>query len=438
MWPTKTSSPRRIAEVAHADTTDHLDSEPRVLFTRCMDDVVPPSRPEILAAAELLEPVIQRTPVQFSESLSRIAGVDVWLKCENLQSGGSFKIRGAFVRMSRLSAAEREAGVLAASAGNHAQGVALAARRLGMKATIYMPERAALPKIAATEGYGAEVRLAGATVDEALVAAKAEAARTGQTIIHPFDHRDIVLGQATMGLEILEQVPDARHVLVPTGGGGLLAGIGSAVAALAVDAPQVIGVQAEGAAAYPESLRLGVPTPLGHMQTMADGIAIARPGDITLPLVQRTVKQVLTVSEEEIARALLLLVERAKLVVEPAGAVGVAALLGRRNTWQGPVVTVLSGGNIDPLMLNSVLQHGLVHAGRYLHLRFQSPDSPGQLAQILEQVAVLGANVLSVEHNRTSASLRIGEVEIIIELETRGPKHVQRIISELRPMGAVP
>ncbi|MDI9627361.1 MAG: threonine ammonia-lyase [Acidobacteriota bacterium] len=403
-----------------------------------MDDVVPPSPDEIVAAAQLLEPVIQRTPVQSSASLSRIAGVDVWLKCENLQSGGSFKIRGAFVRMSRLSPSERAAGVLAASAGNHAQGVALAARRLGMKATIYMPERAALPKIAATEGYGAEVRLVGETIDEALVAAKAEAARTGQTIIHPFDHRDIVLGQATIGLEILEQVPGARHVLVPTGGGGLLAGIGCAIAAFSELGPQVIGVQAEGAAAYPESLRLGVPTPLGHMQTMADGIAVARPGDITLPLVQRTAKQVLTVSEEEIARALLLLVERVKLVVEPAGAVGVAALLEHKRTWDGPVVVVLSGGNIDPLMLNSVLQHGLAHAGRYLHLRFRSPDLPGQLARILEQVAALGANVLSVEHYRTSAALRIGEVEIVLELETRGPKHVQRIIAELGPVDAIP
>lgn len=417
-----------------------------------MDDVVPLGKDEILAAADSLAPVIQRTPVEFSESLSKMAGVDVWLKCENLQKGGSFKVRGAYVRMSRLSASERRAGVLAASAGNHAQGVALAARRLGVKATIYMPEQAALPKIAATESYGAKVRLEGQTVDESLAAAKAEAARTGQTVIHPFDHRDVVLGQATLGAEVLEQVPDARHILVPTGGGGLLAGIGSAVAALARTPPEVVGVQAEQAAAFVQSLQLGHPVPLEQMRTMADGIAVGRPGDVTLPIVRRVIGRLLTVTEEEIARALLLLMERAKLVVEPAGAVGVAALLNQRGSartaswsptaetgggegrWQGPVVAILSGGNIDALMLTNVLQHGLAHAGRYLHLRLESRDAPGQLAAILQRVAALGANVLSVEHNRTSPRLRIGQVEVILELETRGPRHATRIREELRTL----
>lgn len=417
-----------------------------------MDDVVPLGKDEILAAADSLAPVIQRTPVEFSESLSKMAGVDVWLKCENLQKGGSFKVRGAYVRMSRLSASERRAGVLAASAGNHAQGVALAARRLGVKATIYMPEQAALPKIAATESYGAKVRLEGQTVDESLAAAKAEAARTGQTVIHPFDHRDVVLGQATLGAEVLAQVPDARHILVPTGGGGLLAGIGSAVAALARTPPEVVGVQAEQAAAFVQSLQLGHPVPLEQMRTMADGIAVGRPGDVTLPIVRRVIGRLLTVTEEEIARALLLLMERAKLVVEPAGAVGVAALLNQRGSartaswsptaetgggegrWQGPVVAILSGGNIDALMLTNVLQHGLAHAGRYLHLRLESRDAPGQLAAILQRVAALGANVLSVEHNRTSPRLRIGQVEVILELETRGPRHATRIREELRTL----
>lgn len=400
-----------------------------------MDEAVPLTGQEILDAAEALAPVLQRTPVQFSESLSRLAGVDVWLKCENLQNGGSFKIRGAYLRMSRLTPAERAAGVLAASAGNHAQGVALGARRLGIRATIYMPEQAALPKIAATEAYGAEVRLVGLTVDEALAAARAEAERTGQTVIHPFDHRDVVLGQATLGAEVLEQVPAARHVLVPTGGGGLLAGVASAAAALAEAPPEVVGVQAEQAAAFVESLRVGRPVPLASMRTMADGIAVGCPGDVPLSLIMRSVGRVLTVSEEQIARALLLLMERAKLVVEPAGAVGVAALLERR-AWAGPVAVVLSGGNIDPLMMTSVLQHGLAHAGRYLHLRLESRDSPGQLAAILQRVAALGANVLSVEHNRTSPTLRIGQVEIILELETRGPKHAARIAEDLRAFTA--
>lgn len=414
-----------------------VDTAPPVPFTDPMDDVAALSRDEILEAAKVLAPVAQNTPVQFSESLSRIAGAEVWLKCENLQSGGSFKIRGAYLRMTRLTERERAAGVLAASAGNHAQGVALAARRLGMKATIYMPERAALPKIAATEGYGAEVRLFGNTVDEALVEAKAEAARTGQTVIHPFDHRDVVLGQSTLGPEILAQVPGVRQILVPTGGGGLLAGIGSAVACFGGGA-EVIGVQAEDAAAYPESLRVGSPVTLQRMQTMADGIAVACPGDVPLALIRHTVGEVMTVSEEQIARALLLLVERAKLVVEPAGAVGVAALLAEGRRWDGPVVAVLSGGNIDPLMLNSVLQHGLAHAGRYLHMRLQLRDAPGQLAAILEKVAALGANVLSVEHNRTSPSLRMGEVEITLELETRGTKHAARITEELQAFGGRP
>lgn len=409
-----------------------VDTARGVPLTCPMDTVVPLSWDEIRDAATVLAPVVHRTPVEFSESLSRIAGTEVWLKCENLQSGGSFKIRGAYLRMSRLSAKEQAAGVLAASAGNHAQGVALAARRLGMKATIYMPERAALPKVAATEGYGAKVRLVGDTVDEALVAARAQAARTGQTIIHPFDHRDVVLGQATVYPEIAEQVPSARHILVPTGGGGLLAGIAQAAACSGDGRPEVIGVQAEGAAAYPESLRAGHPIALGRMQTMADGIAVGCPGDVPLELIRATVGEIRTVSEDVIAKALLFLVERAKLVVEPAGAVGVAALLQGGRPWDGPVVAVLSGGNIDPLMLDNVLQHGLAHAGRYLHMRLQSRDAPGQLAAILEKVAALGANVLSVEHNRTSPSLPMGQVEITLGLETRGPKHAARIRKALR------
>lgn len=383
------------------------------------------------AAAELAD-VVHRTPVEYSRSLSESAGTEVWLKCENLQSGGSFKIRGAYTRMVRLSERERRDGVIAASAGNHGQGVALAARRLGIPATVYMPEGAALPKVEATRSYGATVRLVGATVDETLAAVREEAARSGRTIIHPFDHRDVVLGQATLGAEILEQVPGARQVVVPAGGGGLLAGVGSAVACMAGRGTEVIGVQAAGAAALPESLRHGRPVPLTAMETMADGIAVGCPGSVPLDLIARTVAGILTVTDEEISQALLLLAERAKLVVEPAGAAGVAGLLHAAGRWDGPVVVVLSGGNIDPLVLTRVLRHGLVGAGRYLHLRVQARDTPGHLARLLAQVAADGANVLSVDHNRTAPSLAMGEVEITIEAETRGPDHAAQVVAGLR------
>src|SRR5699024_2458713 len=334
----------------------------------------------IRQAAEVLRPVVQRTPVEYSGALSARAGCEVWLKCENLQTGGSFKIRGSYIRMSRLPPEQRRAGVLAASAGNHAQGVALAARMLGISATIYMPEGAALPELAATRGYGAQVRIHGRTVDEALREARAEAERTGQVVIHPFDHEDIVLGQATLALELAEQVPTARTVLVPTGGGGLLAGVAAATHATLGPHVQVVGVQAEGAAAYPASLAAGHPIPLNTMHTMADGIAIGRPGQVPLQIVREHVQLVDTVSEEDLSRALLVLTERAKLVVEPSGAAGVAELMRRPGGWDGPVVAILTGGNVDPLVLLKVLRHGMSAAGRYLQFKARVPDTPGSLA----------------------------------------------------------
>jgi threonine dehydratase len=373
--------------------------------------------------------------VEESAALSMAAGTRVVLKCENLQRGGSFKIRGAYLRMSRLSPAEASQGVVAASAGNHAQGVALAARSLGIDAVVYMPEGAALPKIAATKGYGATVRIHGRSVDEALVEARAEADRTGRTLIHPFDHLDVVTGQATLGLEIAEQVPDARTVIVPTGGGGLLAGVATALhGALGPDV-RVIGVQAEGAAAYPESLAQGRPVALTTMHTMADGIAIGCPGDVPLGIVAQEVSHVETVTEEELSEALLLLAERAKLVVEPSGAAGVAALLNHPGQWQGPVVIVLSGGNIDPLVLMRVLQHGLVAAGRFLQVNVRVEDTPGHLAQLLADLARQGANVLSVAHVRTDATLAVDEVDIAVEIETRGPDHCDDVVQTLRTSG---
>lgn len=390
---------------------------------------------EVREAARVLADVVWRTPVEESTALSRIAGTRVILKCENLQRGGSFKIRGAYLRMSRLSPQERARGVVAASAGNHAQGVALAAAALGIDAVVYMPIGAALPKIAATKGYGATVRMYGSTVDEALVEARAEAERSGRTVIHPFDHIDIVTGQATLGLEIAEQVPDVRTVIVPTGGGGLLAGVATALHGALGERVRVVGVQAEGAAAYPASLAQGHPVALERMHTMADGIAIGCPGEVPLEIVAHQVERVETVTEEEISRALLLLTERAKLVVEPSGAAGVAALRNHAGEWDGPVVVVLSGGNVDPLVLMRVLQHGLVAAGRYLQVKVRTQDTPGHLARLLADLAEQGANVLTVGHVRTDASLAVDEVDIAVEIETRGAEHCTELLERLHAAG---
>lgn len=389
----------------------------------------------IQAAAHELDGVAQRTPMEYSGALSAIAGAQVYLKCENLQTGGSFKIRGAYTRMAGLSEEQKSTGVLAASAGNHAQGVALAARMLGIDATVYMPVDAALPKVAATAGYGAHIRRFGATVDEALTEARAEEQRTGKVVIHPFDHPDIITGQASIALEIAEQVPDVRTVVVPTGGGGLLAGVGMALGATLGRPVEVVGVQAAGAAAYPASLEAGRPVPLTSMHTMADGIAIGTPGQVPLDIIRDSVARVETVTEEEISQALLLLTERAKQVVEPSGAAAVAALMHRTGAYEGPVVAILSGGNIDPLVLMRVLRHGMVAAGRYLQVHVRVPDTPGNLAQLLARLADLDANVVEVGHVRTAADLAVDEVDIAVECETNGAEHCRQVLSELQHQG---
>lgn len=389
---------------------------------------------DVEEAREVLADIAVRTPMEESRWLSALAGGPVSLKCENLQRTGSFKIRGAYVRISRLSAEERAHGVVAASAGNHAQGVALAATTLGIASTVFMPEGAPIPKEKATRGYGADVRFHGRYLEDALVEARRFADETGAVLIHPFDHRDIVAGQGTAGLEVLEQEPDVRTVLVPTGGGGLLAGMAIAIKALRPDV-RVVGVQAEGAAAFPGSLRAGVPVPLDTMTTMADGIAVGRPGDITFTAVQEHCDEIVTVSEESLSRALLALVERAKMVVEPAGAAAVAAILDDPTAFETPAVAVLSGGNIDPLLLSKVIRHGLVAAGRYLYLRVVIPDLPGGLAALLHEVGEAGANVLEVAHERISPSLTLNEVEVLVQLETRGVEHAETVMARLRERG---
>lgn len=392
------------------------------------------SMADVEAARELLRDVVRPTPLEDSRWLAGRVGGRVHLKCENLQRAGSFKIRGAYVRIARLSEQERARGVVAASAGNHAQGVALAASMLHTKATVFMPEGAAIVKEKATRAYGADVRFAGTSIDDALLAARAFAAETGAVLIHPFDHADIVAGQATVGMEILEQCPDVRTIVVGTGGGGLTAGISLAVHHLKPGV-RVVGVQAEGAAAYPTSLAEGKPVALERMTTMADGIAVGCPGEVPFAMIQEYVDSVVTVTEESLSRALVLLLERAKLVVEPAGAAAVAALLDDPGAYEPPVVAVLSGGNIDPLLLLRVIRHGMAAAGRYLALRVRVPDAPGGLARLLADLAAVDANVLDVVHERTASTLSIDEVEIALQLETRGPEHCERVLGKLRESG---
>lgn len=405
-----------------------------------MDSDVTVTIADIRAAREVLSKVIRPTPLKFNRALSERVGADVFLKCENLQRAGSFKIRGAYTRMSRLSPQERAAGVVAASAGNHAQGVALAAQMLGIASKVYMPVRAPMPKLAATRAYGAEVEQVGETLDESLLAARAWADETGAILIHPFDHADIVAGQGTCGWEILDQCPEVRTVVVGLGGGGLLAGIATVMRALKPDV-HVIGVQAEQAAAYPDSLAAGHPVKAARMATMADGIAVGLPGDVTFPIVRDLVDEVVKVSEASLSRAALFLLERAKLVVEPAGAAATAYLLDRAAgdgpPLEGPVVTVLSGGNIDPLLMLRIIRHGMTAAGRYLQFSVVVPDSPGNLAQLLTDCASVDANVLDVEHLRTSAEIRVDQVEIGLVLETRGPEHQSRVLEALRAKGYV-
>ena len=397
--------------------------------------LLPVTLDDVLAAQVLLRGIVRPTPLEFSRALSDRVGADVHLKCENLQRAGSFKIRGAYTRMSRLSDEEKARGVVAASAGNHAQGVALAAQMLGLKATVFMPLGAPIPKLMATRGYGAHVELLGTSIDECLVRAKQFETETGAVLIHPFDHADIVAGQGTCGLEILEQCPDVRTILVSVGGGGLLAGIATVVKARRPDV-RVIGVQAERAAAYPQSLAAGRPVPLAAMTTMADGIAVGCPGEVPYAIVSALVDSIETVSEERLSRALLFLLERAKLVVEPAGAAAVARLLDvDPGSYEGPVVAVLSGGNIDPLLLLRIIRHGLAAAGRYLQFRVRVPDSPGSLAGLLADLAGNDANVLEIAHVRTEATLPVDEVEIEVRVETKGPEHCEELLAALREKG---
>ncbi|TBN57401.1 threonine ammonia-lyase [Glaciihabitans arcticus] len=400
-----------------------------------------PRLAEFESARERVARVAEVTPLQTAGFISEILGSPVFLKCENLQRTGSYKIRGAYNRLSRLTEEEKARGVVAASAGNHAQGVAFAARELGIKATIFMPVGVPLPKLLATRGYGADVVLRGHTVEEPLRAAAEFAESTGSVLIPPFDHNDIIVGQGTLGLEILDQISDLDTIIVPIGGGGLISGVSSSIKqklALEGRKVRVIGVQAANAAPYPLSIQNGYPTAIRTLPTIADGINVAKPGELNFAIIKETVDEIITVDDDLIARALLLLMERGKLVVEPAGAVGIAAILSGQITNAGNTVVILSGGNIDPLMLERVISHGLAASERYLKLRIPLPDRPGQLARTSALIAEANANVVEVLHTRHGNGMQFSQVVLELHIETRGPDHAEQVIQKLRDGGFEP
>jgi threonine dehydratase len=387
---------------------------------------------DIRRARSVIDGVITHTPVLSAGAISRWTGTRVLLKAENLQRTGSFKLRGAVNRMSTLSDDERARGVVAASAGNHAQGVALAASALGVSSRVYMPVDAPLAKQVATADYGAEVVLAGETFEESYAAARSDA--DGRVLVPPFDDAAIIAGQGTVGLELLEQAPEVDAIVVPLGGGGLLSGIAIAVKALRPGI-RLIGVQASGCAAWNASLAAGHPVEIERGTTVADGIAVQRPGDITFPLVKQYADEVVEVTEDEICRAVVVLLERSKLMVEGAGAAGLAALLAGKVKAR-EAVCVLSGGNLDAGMLQIIVRFGLTRNGRFLRLRTQMPDRPGALKRLTDQFSENRVNILDIDYHRDGAiELGVNDVRVLISIETRDFEHGERVVELIRTAG---
>lgn len=385
-----------------------------------------PTLRDIESARGRLAGIATLTPVYPSETFSRRAGREVMLKAENLQRTGAFKIRGAVNRIATLSRNEQRAGVVAASAGNHGQAVAWAAREAGVSAKVFMPQDSPMAKVDATKNYGAEVELVGAGFEEAFDAAQADVEACGATFIHPFEDELVIAGQGTIGLELAEQLPDVETIVVPVGGGGLASGIALALAELR-PAVRVVGVQAAACAPLAGESEFGF--------TIAEGIAVKRPGELTTEILRDHLDAIVTVSDEEISEAMVLLVERSKLVVEAAGAAGLAALFAGRIGGEGPVCIVLSGGNIDPTMLISVMRHGLTLSGRYLVVRTRLPDRPGELIKLLSLVAEERANVISVEHHREGMDVPVTESEVELTLATRDADHCTSVLEALRRSG---
>ncbi len=388
---------------------------------------------EAEAARQVVTRLTRHTPILSSRSLSERCGGQVLLKAENLQRTGSFKLRGAVHKLSGLGQAT---GVVAGSAGNHGQSLAYAARAQGLACEVFMPRDAPVAKVAAVEAFGGVVILGGDSVDGCVAAARERAAETAAVFVHPFDDPEVILGQATLGLELLDDVPELACVVVPVGGGGLISGIAGAVKAQRPQV-QVIGVQVDSCAAFPESLKQHAPVAFAARPTIADGIAIKRPGEVTLPLVERWVDQMVVVGEDEIAEAMVWLLERAKLVVEGGGAVGVAALLGASITppAEGATVIVLSGGNVDAGLLAAIAQRHETTAGRRLRLFTRIPDRPGGLAALLALVADAGGNVVHADHVREAVPLHVRETGVEISLETRGEQHSDAIVAALEEAG---
>ena len=388
---------------------------------------------EAHAAREVVSALARHTPVLSSRSLSERCGGRVLLKAENLQRTGSFKLRGAVHKISRL---DRPSGVVAGSAGNHGQSLAYAARAEGVPCEVFMPREAPVAKVAAVQAFGGTVHLAGDSVDECVRSARERAAETGAGFVHPFDDPDVILGQATLGLELLEDVPDLGAVVVPVGGGGLISGVAGVIKAARPSA-RVIGVQVDACAPFPESLKSHSPITFDARATIADGIAIKRPGEITLPLVERWVDELVTVGEDDTAEAMVWLMERAKLVVEGAGAVGVAALLAGalKPAAVGPTVLVLSGGNVDAGLLAQIAQRHETTAGRRVRLFTRISDRPGGLAALLTLIADAGGNVVHADHVREAVSLHVRETGVELALETRSAEHGNEIVAGLESAG---
>jgi threonine dehydratase len=376
-----------------------------------------PTLAEIQAARGRVHGLARETPVYSSETLGRRSGRQVFLKAENLQRTGSFKIRGAVNKIATLSDKERRAGVVAASAGNHGQAVAWAAREHGVKATVFMPQDAPMAKVEPTKTYGATAELVGATFEDALAAALDHVEKTGATFVHPYEDEVVIAGQGTIGLELAEQVPQAETVVIPVGGGGLASGIALALRALK-PGMRIVGVQA------------GLEGP-----TIADGIAVKQVGEVTGAILDDVLDDLVSVTDDEICEAIVLLLERSKLVVEGAGAVGVAALLSGKAGGEGPAVALLSGGNIDPTVLISVMRHGLTTAGRYLVVRSRVEDRPGELLKLLQLVARERGNVISVEHHREGMDVPVYESEIELTLAMRDEHHCAVLLETLRSLG---
>lgn len=400
-----------------------------------------PSLKEFEAAAKRIAAIAIHTPVIKSNWLSDYTQSNVFLKCENLQVTGAYKLRGAYNLISQLSEEEKARGVVAASAGNHAQGVAMAAKALGIKATIFMPVGASLPKYQATVGYGANVVLTGAIFDETLKAAKEFTETSGAVFVPPFDHMDIIRGQGTVALEIFEDLPEVDNIVVCLGGGGLTAGVAAAAKQKAKELGRkvkVYAVQAAEAAAWPESLKAGKPIDVKIHPTIADGIAVARPGKIPFEIISEQVDKVVTVTEDEMAKAMLGVMENHNLVVEAGGGVGVAAVIAKKLKLKGNTMIILSGGNIDPLLLQRVIRHGLVASDRYTNIAVMLPDRPGQLVRTAQAVAAAGGNVVEVLHTRHGNGLEISEVELDLSVETRGKEHRDEVLESLRKAGLRP